>query len=37
MVMILREGVFKELRSDDIVVGDIVLSREGEVINNKCE
>ena len=29
--MILRDGVFKELRSDDIVVGDILFIREGEM------
>lgn len=29
--MILRDGVFNEMRSDQIVVGDILFIREGEI------
>jgi magnesium-transporting ATPase (P-type) len=28
--MILRDGIFNELRSDEVVVGDLLLVREGE-------
>jgi len=31
LIMVLRDGTFKELRSDEIVVGDFVLMREGEI------
>lgn len=29
--MILRDGIFNDMRSDEIVVGDLLLIREGEI------
>ena len=31
LIMVMRDGCFKEIRSDDMVVGDFVLIREGEM------